>query len=272
MRYFAVSDIHGCKTQLCKALESAGFDENDPGDFLIVCGDAFDRGSEPVQTYAFLKKMADAKRAAVVRGNHEYLLAELIDRGCGEWWDATNGTADTLDALLGAGISREEIKKWIFGRCVDYFIVGRYVCVHSWVPIAPHGKGAESALSGLAVDRLGEYGGEDGSYPQKIIDPIAPKDFGKVPPSGWEGASWIDPLKAFKGGLTIPGMTIVGGHKCSAYFHRTFDADGGVGHGEYGNVSAFVRRGYICLDGRAFRTGKVNVILLKPESTKGRRP
>lgn len=47
MKYFCVSDIHGYYDQLIDALESAGFEPDNPNHLLIACGDHFDRGRQP---------------------------------------------------------------------------------------------------------------------------------------------------------------------------------------------------------------------------------
>lgn len=106
MRYFAVSDVHGFLKPLLKALSEAGYSKSDPGHFLVVCGDVFDRGPDPYGVMAFLKSVPKG-RIALVRGNHEDLMLELADRGTPEWYDEDNGTMDTL-----ASLSNPKGKAW----------------------------------------------------------------------------------------------------------------------------------------------------------------
>lgn len=41
-KLFAVADIHGHFTELKKALDASGFENGNPENLLIVCGDLFD--------------------------------------------------------------------------------------------------------------------------------------------------------------------------------------------------------------------------------------
>ena len=57
MKYFAVSDCHGFYSNLMFALKNAGFDISNPEHALIVCGDLFDRGSQPKEIFDFVKSL-----------------------------------------------------------------------------------------------------------------------------------------------------------------------------------------------------------------------
>lgn len=100
MKYFAVSDVHGFLKPLLKALSEAGYSKSDPGHFLVVCGDVFDRGPDPWGIMSFLRGLPP-DRMALVRGNHEDLMLELASKPLPEGHDASNGTADTVTALAG---------------------------------------------------------------------------------------------------------------------------------------------------------------------------
>ncbi|WP_008824422.1 metallophosphoesterase [Haloplasma contractile] len=78
MKYFSVSDIHGCYKELREALSEAGFDPNNKNHKLIVCGDLFDRGDEHVNVYYYLKELVNKDRAIVIKGNHELFFKDLI--------------------------------------------------------------------------------------------------------------------------------------------------------------------------------------------------
>lgn len=77
------------------SLKEAGFDYQNPEHGIIVCGDIFDRGSQPLEVYEFLRNLPKERRI-LIRGNHEYLLRELIKRGFEYTYDYSNGTANTL--------------------------------------------------------------------------------------------------------------------------------------------------------------------------------
>ena len=55
MKYFAISDTHAHHTEAVKALEEAGWDENNKNHKLIVVGDITDRGSEALTHIKWLE-------------------------------------------------------------------------------------------------------------------------------------------------------------------------------------------------------------------------
>lgn len=77
-KIFVISDIHGDYTALAKSLMEAGYNENDKNNFLIVCGDMFDRGSESLEVYKQLKRLTDENKAIVIRGNHETMFIDYL--------------------------------------------------------------------------------------------------------------------------------------------------------------------------------------------------
>lgn len=95
MKWFCCSDIHGFYNELIQALTQAGFELTNPEHGIIVCGDIFDRGNKPLEVYNFLRNLPKERRI-LIRGNHEYLLDELVTRGYARSHDVHNGTEDTL--------------------------------------------------------------------------------------------------------------------------------------------------------------------------------
>lgn len=57
MRYFVLADPHSYYSIMIKALQEKGFDENDDNHKIILCGDAFDRGTQSLEMFEFIKKM-----------------------------------------------------------------------------------------------------------------------------------------------------------------------------------------------------------------------
>ncbi len=96
--YFVCSDIHGFYKEWMKSLKEAGFNKNNPEHILIVLGDIFDRGNEPWKVYKFLTSLPN-ERAILIKGNHEYLLLELVKRKFCYQYDVSNGTYLTLTCL-----------------------------------------------------------------------------------------------------------------------------------------------------------------------------
>ena len=98
--YFVCSDIHGFYDEWMNSLSEIGFDKDNPNHILVVLGDIFDRGSQPLDIYRFLKNLPKERRI-LIRGNHEQLLKELVKRRYAEQHDYHNKTIDTLFQLAG---------------------------------------------------------------------------------------------------------------------------------------------------------------------------
>ena len=95
MKYFVISDVHGFYDEMIQSLTEAGYDKENHNHVLIVLGDIFDRGREPLQVYSFLRSIPKERRI-LVRGNHEILLKEMVSRGYAESHDEHNGTWQTV--------------------------------------------------------------------------------------------------------------------------------------------------------------------------------
>ena len=91
MKYFVISDIHSFYDEMIDALDEAGYDQNNKDHFLILCGDCLDRGTQSVEVIKFLKQLPKDRRV-FIRGNHEYLFADLLDKRFPESYDFSNGT------------------------------------------------------------------------------------------------------------------------------------------------------------------------------------
>lgn len=91
MKYFITSDIHGFHSVLIKELERSGFNKDE--DTLITLGDNFDRGYENLEMYQFLISLP---HTILIRGNHEDLFTQMVNRGFAYFIDDRNGTIDTL--------------------------------------------------------------------------------------------------------------------------------------------------------------------------------
>lgn len=74
-RLFVVSDIHGHYTLMKKALDDAGFDENNDNHVFVSCGDLFDRGVENRKVYDFVRRL---KRKVLICGNHDERLLTIM--------------------------------------------------------------------------------------------------------------------------------------------------------------------------------------------------
>ena len=165
MKYFIVSDIHSFCSELKSALWKAGFNKRNKDHTLIVCGDAFDRGSETVELYKFLTSIPK-KRCILIKGNHELLYEELLEKSFPESYDFSNHTVDTFCQIAGydpeiltpkywrkfddvpherirqawqeilTEVKRSPITAWLQSNRWKYWHeVGNYIFVHSFIPL-----------------------------------------------------------------------------------------------------------------------------------------
>lgn len=239
-KLFVVSDIHSYYTPLKKALDEKGFDPNNKNHWLIVCGDAFDRGGESEEVLHFLMTL---ERKILIKGNHDILLESLCRREAPFSYDYSNGTVKTLEDLgdMGMGYSFEKCCEITLNKTaayrdllVNYFETKNYIFVHSWIP---------------AICDIGIY-----SY-----DP----DWRKATDDRWEDAMWVNPFKMAVYGLNQTGKTIIFGHwHCSAG-HKM------LGHCEdefkYAIWEPCYMDGAIGIDRCTAHTGEVNVLVLEDE-------
>ena len=121
--FYITSDIHSFYTPLKTALDEAGFDINNQDDILIVNGDLFDRGEESVKVLDFIKSIPKERRI-LIRGNHEYLLRNLLNGDMPTWVDVTNGTLKTVFHLAGIRTKEEDI--WNSSRSYLYYQLKNY--------------------------------------------------------------------------------------------------------------------------------------------------
>lgn len=230
MKLFVCSDIHSYFYEFKKALDEAGFEPNNSGHLLIVCGDYFDRGPLPAEVMRYLMKL---KNKVLVKGNHEDLLLQCIEREYPYSNDYSNGTYGTICELGGAGegrpfdecclIAEQRVRPFI-NQMVDYYETAHYIFVHSFTPTV-----------------------EDWRYAHA---------------SQWESARWGNPFQLAKQGL-LPNKTLVFGHwHCSAGWA---EKEGISEFGEDAKFDAFYGDGYIAIDACTAHSHRVNVIVLEDD-------
>lgn len=78
-KYFIFSDTHGEFAALIEGLNNAGFDSKNPNHILFSAGDLFDRGTENIKIYEFLKPFIEQDRLFMVLGNHDEMLLDVVE-------------------------------------------------------------------------------------------------------------------------------------------------------------------------------------------------
>ena len=102
MAIYAIGDVQGCYSELCRLLEKINFDPAE--DTLWFCGDLVNRGPESLQTLKFVKSLGDS--ALTVLGNHDlHLLA--LHHGVKKVGDSTS-----LRKILKSPV-RDELMDWL---------------------------------------------------------------------------------------------------------------------------------------------------------------
>ena len=238
MKYFVSSDIHGFFDEWQNALKEKGFDLNNPEHKIILCGDLFDRGNQPKEIIEFVLKYKD--KVILIRGNHEDLMEQMIERDFSDYGDLCNGTAQTIvDLYPEWQISEFDLKKIakatrlqeVLDMCIDYYETKNYIFVHGWIPIIENCYLYDSNWRTARKER-------------------------------WEKARWTNPVEMFRYEIYEPNKTIVCGHwHCSALWHEQ-NPDEYEEFGDKANFEPFITKNMIAIDACTIHTRKVNVIII----------
>jgi hypothetical protein len=266
MRLFVTSDIHSYWTPFKKALDDAGFEPDNKNHLLIVLGDVFDRGGESWEVYNFLNNLTNV---ILVRGNHEDLLEELLNRGYGEKHDHSNGTTRTVVDLVDYTGKRTssskdccDAVKWMItpflNKFVNYFETKNYIFVHGWIP-----------CDGYNIN----YPWHQHGYKLKYKP-----DWRNAAEEEFAAARWVNGIKAGfvqKDKVLEHNRTICCGHWHCSYGHYQKAVKDAIVAGiddvkvsEFGDDACFepfYADGMIALDACTAHSRKVNVIVLEDD-------
>ena len=235
--YFVVSDIHGHDELFAKALAEAGYDPENPRHVVIIVGDCFDRGCENRKV---LRRIENLPRKILIRGNHEDMLANVLETRRIDRTDIYNGVAETVAEFFGeenigregqirmARAVRDRLIRFL-SSAVDYVETDHYLFVHGWVPI----------------DRSGEE-----------IKPYADLDGATY--EGWQEARFLGWHRAVPAGLMpATDKTVVCGHRTAA-FGAQFDPSR-----RPNDSTPYYGKGFIAIDALTVQSGRVNVLVLE---------
>lgn len=260
MKIFAVSDIHGFTSILRESLTKACFEINNPEHLLVVCGDLFDRGKEARQLIRYLRTI-DNK--ILIRGNHEDLMYEMIDRGYPMQHDISNGTFNTAQQL-GWDDSIQEVD---FGKVkstfdivtkdmVDYFETKNYIFVHGWIPVKHTYFEGES---GYTYENKHQYD----------------QNWREANNVEWEEARWFNGINEAYNGIIVPDKTVVCGHWHCSYGWARKVYEETKDYAKYKQLIDFPRwdpfemDGVIAIDRCTALTNEMNVLVLEDDLIEG---
>ena len=256
MRYYVTADVHGYFTELLMALTEQGFFEDQQPHKLIICGDLYDRGREPLDLQAFILDLMEKDQVILIRGNHEDLTMNLLQnwhqRSYMQSHHHSNGTIDTMCDLTGFHIRAILDDAENFGRTclkdpyiqkiipamVDYYETDHYIFTHGWIPCTPVSISSHKK----------EY--------------ISISDWRNADKTQWDKARWINGMEAAHAGILEPGKTIVCGHWHCSFGHSRYENDGGE-FDNNPNFNPYYGDGIIALDACTAVSRKVNCIVLE---------
>ena len=245
-KFFIVSDVHGFYDEMKLALHEAGFDPKNEEHWLVGCGDYLDRGRQPQQVINYLMSLP---RKILVKGNHEDLLLDCINRGYPLAHDLSNGTAQTIIDLapntekfnVACAVTYDKVEDFIDGM-VNYFELKNHIFVHSWIPL-------------ISKDGLPAYYTRDRQFE---FNP----NWRAATSKEWDDSRWGNPFELAEQGL-LPDKTVVFGHYHTSYARSKYE--GAPEWGESADFSIYRGNGYIGIDGCCAYSGKVNVLVLEDD-------
>ena len=236
-KLFVVSDVHGHFSALSEALYDTGFDRTNEDHIFVSCGDLFDRGSENVHVYDFVRSL---ERKILLRGNHEDMLREVLAGGKLTNDAKSNSTDITVIDLLGADAIEEnenispkyaeksaELVDFI-DSMLNFYEEGKYIFTHGWLPHI-----------------------FEGGY-RPAVDPA----WREADEAVWKKAHWSQWQQFYRAGALLDGKIIVCGHRPArlGYWYgesRMNDDD-----------TTFFGNGMIAIDTYTVKSGRVNVLVL----------
>ncbi len=125
---YAIGDVHGCFDALKDLLSKLPLTE---GDELVFLGDYVDRGPNSKEVILLLEELSKNYKCVFLRGNHEEMLLNCVEKGreCDVWY--FNGARATLESFGGKGGLLEHLD--FFRSTVYFYQKGHYVFVHAGV-------------------------------------------------------------------------------------------------------------------------------------------
>ena len=237
-KYFVIGDVHSFCSEMKKALKEKGWDINNPDHIFVSLGDLLDRGNETIECLKFVNSIP-RERKILIRGNHEDLLEECLDRGEFFYHDLHNGTIKTVMNLCGLNeidyfnneyhqcfqqVKENPELRLYLNSLQDYAEIGDYVFVHGWIPSKKKNKDW--------------YLGD------------------------WKEARWFNGMEKWRQGARLECKTILCGHWHTSWGHGVLEKKCSE-FGDDADFSPFIKKGIIAIDGCTAYSGIVNCVVLE---------
>lgn len=250
--YFVFSDVHGEYDALLQSLDAAGYKSNNPRHKLVSLGDNFDRGEYSRQIYDFLCK----EKAIWVKGNHEIMLEEALEKGVDGEFVLFNILHNGLDKTIES-FSGKEIGYSTTPQELNYLIE----CSKHNTRYSNNGKSLLSTLKDLPY----YFETKNYIFVHAGFEPYMPWQMSSKDVMTWDIEYSHLPIKS-------TNKTVVIGHHHAARVRDIAKEHGfqeiALGLPWYGNIdeNAPVRIGNkIAIDPCSTLTHKVNVIVIEDE-------
>ncbi|MBQ0045691.1 MAG: metallophosphoesterase [Mycoplasma sp.] len=245
--YFIVSDIHGFYDPLKQALSDAKYDKDNKNHILIVLGDIFDRGGQAKEVFEFLNSIPE-DNLILIKGNHEYMLLELLNKLKPSWYDHANGTVDTICQFVPENkndswvdvcnkFKKLPVYKFLATReWKPYYELDKYIFVHCFIPLL----GNPESVANYNPDWRNDTN-KDHLYL----------------------ATWFCPWQLYKHGLfdyeIEKGKVLACGHWHVNDFHKEFEHDPNWEN----NFDIYYGKNLVAIDACTTISGKINVLIIK---------
>ena len=240
-KFFVFGDVHGFYSIFKEALFKTDYDPQNPDHYLISLGDNFDRGDGNEEMLNFLRH---APRLIMVKGNHEYLLEDMIARGYPLSHDISNGTLDTALQITGESADFTELNlemRPTLRKMFNYFETDKYIFVHGWI--------ATTCLDGCS------------NYYQCNKEFIYNCNWRDAHCTDWEIASWRNGFQMAREGLIEENKTIVCGHWHTSWPRAYYHGEPEFGYGA--DFSPYYDKGIIGIDACTAESKQVNILVLE---------
>lgn len=191
----------------------------------------------------FVNSLPD-NRKILIRGNHEDLMEDAINRDCFYGYDESNGTMYTVLQLVGEKtfydghglLAMQNCEEWntYIKSCRNYYETNNSILVHGWIPCEEEWEFHNTNFLFSDFWREGD----------------------------WEGARWYNGMDMWKNGIVVNNKTIYCGHWHTSYGHAVFHKEG-TQWGEDALFTPFIDKGIVALDACTAHSKFVNCFVVE---------